>query len=102
MRTLKDLTQEECIKIASIAEPDVEWKFIQSSNKWDGFDLIEKDCEQENISKYVFQIDYRSDGIIKSKSRFRLYEDLHEYPVDNNKILEYLTSIGCCISNNVK
>ena len=67
MRTLKDLTQEECIKIASIANPDVEWKFVQSSSKWDGFDLVEKDCDNENIAKYIFQIDYRSIEELKSE-----------------------------------
>lgn len=95
MRTLKDLTQEECIKIASIAKPDVEWKFVQSSDKWDGFDLVEKDCENENIAKYIFQIDYRSSEELKSKTRFRIYEDLHECPVNIEAIINYLLSIGC-------
>ena len=98
MRTIKDLTQEECIKIASIAEPNVEWKFIQSSDKWDGFDLVEKDWEHENVAKYIFQIDYRSTEELKSKPRFRIYEDLHEYSVNIEAIIEYLTSIGCTAS----
>ena len=98
MRTLKDLTQDECIKIASISEPNIEWKFIQSSDKWDGFDLVEKDCENGNIAKYIFQIDYRSDEEIKSKPRFRIYEDLHEYSVNIEAILGYLMSIDCTAS----
>lgn len=98
MRTLKDLTQEECIKIASIAEPNIKWKLIQSSDKWDGFDLIEKDCENETISKYIFQIDYRSTEELKSKARFRIYEDIYEYPVNIEPILEYLMSINCTAS----
>lgn len=95
MRTLKDLTQEECIKIASIAEPNVEWKFIQSSDKWDGFDLVEKDCRNEDIAKYIFQIDYRSNEELKSNPRFRIYEYLHEYYVNIEPIMKYLISIGC-------
>ena len=95
MRTLKELTQDECIKIASLAEPNVEWKYVQSSDKWDGFDLVEKDCHNENIAKFIFQIDYRSDEEIKSKSRFRIYEDLHEYTPNLEAILNYLMSIGC-------
>ena len=98
MRTIKDLTQEECIKIASIAEPNVEWKFIQSSDKWDGFDLVEKDCEHENVAKYIFQIDYRSTEELKSKPIFRIYKDLHEYSVNIEAIIEYLTLIGCTAS----
>ena len=98
MRTLKDLTQEECIKIASIAEPNVEWKFTQSSDKWNGFDLVENDCENESIAKYIFQIDYRSNEELKSKPRFRFYEDLYEYSVNIEAIIEYLMSIDCTVS----
>lgn len=98
MRTLKDLTEDECIKIASIAEPNVEWKFVHSADKWDGFDLVEKDCEHENVAKYIFQIDYRSIEELKSKQRFRIYEDLHEYSVNIEAIIEYLMSIGCTAS----
>lgn len=98
MRTLKDLTQDECIKIASIAEPNVEWKLVQCSYKWDGFDLVEKDCEHQNIAKYIFQIDYRLNEELTSKPRFRIYENLHEYSVNIEGILEYLMSIGCSAS----
>jgi hypothetical protein len=87
MKKLKDLTPEECVQIASIAEPDVEWKFVRSVCKWDGFDLIEKECKNENISKYIFQIDYRSDEELGSVSRFRFYEDLHLYPLSEDIIL---------------
>ena len=98
MRTLKDLTQEECIKIASLGQPDVDWKFVQSSDKWNGFDLVEQDCENDSVAKYIFQIDYRSDEEIKSKSRFRFYEDLHEYTPNLEAILIYLMTIGCTTS----
>lgn len=98
MRTLKDLTQDECMKIASLAEPNVEWRFIQSSDKWDGFDLVEKDCEDETKSKYIFQIDYRSNEKLKLKSRFRIYKDLFEYSVNIETILNYLMSIDCTSS----
>jgi hypothetical protein len=71
---------------------------VQSSDKWDGFDLVEKDCDNETIAKYIFQIDYRSDEELKSKPRFRIYEELHEYSVDIEAIIEYLISIGCTVS----
>ena len=98
MRTLKDLTEDECIKIASISEPNVEWKFVQSSYKWNGFDLIEKNREYGTIAKYIFQIDYNSDEELKSKPRFRIYENLQEHSVNIEVIMEYLKSIDCAIS----
>lgn len=95
MRTLKNLTPDECVKIASIIEPNVEWKFHQSDDVWNGFDLIDKNSENENISRYIFQIDYRSNEELKSNSRFRLYVDLHEFRIDEEPILNYLKSIDC-------
>lgn len=60
MRTLNELTPEECVNIATIAEPNVDWKFIQSNEKWNGFDLIENSCVDEKYAKHIFQIDYQS------------------------------------------
>lgn len=96
MKALKDLTPEECIKIASIVEPDVEWKFIRSVIKWDGFDLVEKDNLDPLKAKHIFQIDYSSDKKLKNKPRFRIYDEhLFEYGVGPKMalILSYLQSI---------
>ena len=41
MRNLKDLTQDECIEIAKIINPNVNWKFVVSEYTWDGFDLVD-------------------------------------------------------------
>jgi hypothetical protein len=89
MKNLKDLTPQECIKIASIVEPNVDWKIIQSKYVWDGFDLIEKG-DDESISKYIFQIDYRSDEMVGSKSRFRFYKDLYQYNIDDTEMKQIL------------
>jgi hypothetical protein len=59
MKSLKDLTPEQCIKIASIAEPNINWKFIVSKDKWDGFDLIGDSDNENDYCKYIFQIDYQ-------------------------------------------
>ncbi len=94
MKELKDLTPAECVTIASIAEPNVTWEFVQSKNKWNGFDLIEAGSEGD-ISKFIFQIDYSNEEL-KGKSRFRIYENLHDYHIDYEKevkIYEYLKSL---------
>lgn len=96
MKALKDLTPAECVKIASIVEPDVEWKFIQSTSKWNGFDLVEKDCQNPIKAKHIFQIDYRAAEEIKDQPRFRIYdENLFEYGVGSKmtSILDYLNTI---------
>jgi len=88
MKNLKDLTPEECIKIATIAEPNVEWKFIQSENKWNGFDLIGVDDNENDICKNIFQIVYNDVVEFGKESRFRIYVDLCEFPIDDDKLDE--------------
>jgi hypothetical protein len=93
MKNLKNLTIEECIKIASIVEP-IKWEFYKSPEKWDGFDLTGKDYVNGN--KYIFQIDYRPN--IPKEKRFRIYINLYQYPIDNKKIkkiLSFLEAINC-------
>ncbi len=95
MKNLKDLTKEECIKIACIAFPTINWKFIQSKEIWDGFDLIDIESnENEYPAYYIFQIDYRAEKELNSKSRFRFYQDLNEYTIDGKKIEEILNYIS--------
>lgn len=93
---LQKLTQEDYIKIASIAEPNVKWKLAYTSHKWNGIDLVEDDCKKDTDSKYIFQIDYRNNDELTNENRFRLYIDLHEYFLDVDKIkliINYLKSI---------
>jgi hypothetical protein len=85
MKNLKNLTPEQCIEIATIVKPDVEWKFIKSSNEWEGFDLIEKSDDESGICNFIFQIEY-SNKDIKLSQRFRLYIDLYEYPLSEEKL----------------
>ena len=48
MRKLKDLTQDECIEIAKIINPDVNWEFILPDIVWNGFDLVDKISYDKN------------------------------------------------------
>ena len=73
---LKSLTPQQCVKIATIAELNIVWKFIKSSNKWDEFDLIEQTCNIESEANSIFQIDYRSESSIGSLPRLRIYKNL--------------------------
>lgn len=96
MKDLKNLTQAECIEIATIAEPNVKWQFIQSKTKWDGYDLIGIDDNEEKICQNIFQIDFRSEEELSFNSRFRLYFKLEEFLISNVKLSEiycYLESI---------
>lgn len=97
IRGLKDLTPEECVKVASIAVPDIEWQFHQSTEKWDGFDLTEKHWAGKILAKYVFQIDYRSEEKLKGELMFRFYVNLIQQPINIVPIIKYLDSINCKI-----
>jgi len=85
MKNLKDLNKQQCVKIASIAEPQIEWELVFEESKWEGFDLIDKGSKPR-YAKYIFQIDYRSEKELMSKPRFRFYEDLHEFDIPKEKI----------------
>lgn len=79
MKNLKDLTPDECVKIATIAEPNVTWKFIESSCKWTGFDLISIDDDLNGVCHNIFQIDYHL-------KLFRVFHNLEEFSIPNDKI----------------
>ncbi|MFW5847888.1 MAG: hypothetical protein ACOCVF_03130 [bacterium] len=94
MRTLKNLTRDECVNIATIANPEINWVFIEcpTEYEWNGFDLVDKDSEHSRFREFIFQIDYSEN--IKQEFRFRLYKNLEEYRVTNlEEIVEYLKSI---------
>lgn len=102
IRGLKDLTPEECVKIASIAVPHIEWQFHQSREKWDGFDLVVKEWDSSDlmakgITLYAFQIDYRSEEKLKGEPIFRFYVNLIQQPISIVPIIKYLDSINCKI-----
>lgn len=91
MRNLKDLTQDECIEIAKIINPNVNWKFIIPKSTWDGFDLV--DTESENFNTIV-QIGYFPDN----KTLFQQFDaNLYEINISDRtvyKIILYLQSIN--------
>lgn len=89
-RGLKDLTQDECIEIAKIINPNVNWKFIPA--KWDGFNLV--DVESPNGEhKNIVQISYNT-----VKAIFREFDaDLYEINISDRtvyKIILYLQFIN--------
>lgn len=93
MRNLKDLTQEECIEIAKIINPDVNWKFVVSEYTWDGFDLV--DAESEIMPhKNIVQIGY----FPNCNELFREFDaNLYEINISDRtvyKIILYLQSIN--------
>ncbi len=93
MKDLKNLTEQQAIEIATISNPEVQWKVIKSKTPWNGFDLIEIDSTAEN-SIYVFQIDCRDETELNQKPRFRFYENLFEYKCNNYQdILDYLKTL---------
>lgn len=90
MRKFKSLTKDECIKIASLLAPNINWEFHQSDNEWDGFDLV---CGFDGaVFEKIFQIDYSKD--VEFENRFRYYENLWEHKINVEPIKEYLTAIG--------
>lgn len=87
-KKLKKLTPEQCIAIAVIVDPTIQWKLIQSKNKWNGFDLIGKDESEDGKCENIVQIDYSKDT--KGKSRIRLYkgDGLEEYNLTEKELMK--------------
>lgn len=88
VQKLKDLSPQQCVKIASIVKPNINWKFVETEEAKFGFDLVDAESD-EKFPKYIFQIDWRDDEEmlktplgIKPKSRFRLYRNLHECSIN--------------------
>ena len=95
MKALKDLTTEQCVTIASMIEPGVDWVLVQSKKAWNGFDLVEKEFENDQTNaKYIFQIDYSESEYLTEKVRFRLYVNLNSCYVDQDIIEEYMKTIS--------
>ncbi|HET6226038.1 MAG TPA: hypothetical protein VFF27_07145 [Bacteroidia bacterium] len=93
LEVLKNLTEEQAVKIATISHPDIKWKLIHSKNHWDGFDLIEEDGTEDD-STFNFQIDYRTEVKLNQSPRFRFYENLFEYKCNNYQdIINYLETL---------
>lgn len=86
MKNLKNLTTSQCIDIARIVNPFVDWKIIIPEHKWDGIDLRGGD--------FIFQIDLREDT---DQQPFRYYcmanNNVVEKPLSQDtllKIFKYL------------
>jgi hypothetical protein len=96
MKNLKDLTQEECVKIAQIINPKIDWEFYISKHRWNGFDIIEK--SEMDITTYdsweCVQIDL--DFEHPQKLAFKHFKDLEEVRISDftfAKIFYYLESL---------
>ena len=103
MRNLSNLKPDECLMIASLVEPDKDWKLVESKFSWNGFDMIYISDIDGIHTSYIFQIDYRFNTEMSLKSRFRLYDGIDEYPISNLQlglITNYLDSIGVDYINN--
>lgn len=99
MKTLQDklrnLTVEQCLKIAEMAYPDINWIFYSSrKHPWDGHDLIDKNSQESDWIEYIFQIDYRDEKELNGKSRFRFYKDTFEYTVFEEKVQQIINYIS--------
>lgn len=82
MKNIKNLTEQQCVDLASFLYPKFKWEYIISKYKWDGHDVVSKDKNEEGFNKAVFQISF--DG------KFTFYdENLYDYPADLNKVEEW-------------
>lgn len=59
MKQIKDLKPHNCVEIAKIVYPEIEWRYVVSDNKWNGHDLV-GDLIDSNFSEYndYFQIGF--------------------------------------------
>ena len=72
---LENLTDEQCVHIAKIAYPEIDWVVTRLIRNWKGRDLVEEASKSEsNKYKHNFQIDFRES---QEEIRFRYYN--HEY-----------------------
>ena len=96
MKDIKDLTPEECVQIAKIIEPNIDWKFTVPSEeyKWDGFDVVGEQ-DSYGIYKNIVQIDYRKTR--QNNISIMYFEDgLHQYSITNeqfDKVSAYINSL---------
>ena len=92
---LKNLTPQQCIDVAKISEPDIEWRFVSDDEQkypWSGHDLVTDSGDPELPHNNIFQIDYAEN--VEFEERFRVYEDLMQYKAQNlEKIREYLEAL---------
>lgn len=92
MKNIKDLTPIECEKIASIAFPEIKWKYVKSKESWDGFDLIEQGYS-ELTTRFIFQINFDTSVEKKLESRFSFYDDLNQFPLESQQLLDIINYI---------
>jgi len=86
---IQNLTAEQCIHIAKIAEPTIDWNFVENQpNKWDGFDLLGEKQEDGSYDG-IFQISF--------SGHFSFFDEgLNEYKVsgqEKQQIIKYLESL---------
>lgn len=96
---LSKLSPDQCIEIAKLVEPSVNWVFYQSKeNPWNGFDLVDKESierlereeEGEFLYEHIFQIDFENHS-------FRICEELNVWDVLGEKevkIWKYISTLN--------
>jgi hypothetical protein len=92
---LESLTPDQCVEIAKLLVPDVDWVFLPCDRHphWSGFDLVDKESEfatESPFFQHCFQIDYSD----TDKQRFRYYDEgCNEYHLDASPAYDYLRSL---------
>lgn len=84
MKTLSKLTKEQCLHIANLINPDINWRieYLPKDLQWNGVDIVESTAEQKELN-YIVQIDYRDEIELKGQNRIRYYEYLEEVDIGN-------------------
>ena len=94
MRNLKNLTPEQCVDIAKIIDPTVEWSFKKYED-WEGYDVIGKvDDEYYGTVTICVQLEYEQPA---TRNQIRLYINAAEcfiYDSIFREIEKCLDSIG--------
>ena len=78
LKSVKNLSEDQLIRIAKVFNPDIDWVVIKSKEIWNGHDLVERGT---NGQTWTVQVDFREDT--GDQSRFRVYEDLNEYSTNS-------------------
>lgn len=83
---LKNLTPEQCVEIANLAVPNLNWEYTNKyEGTWDGFDLIVNEPDEDGFFEHIFQISF--DGTL------RYFHNLDEFSVGNHLTHSYIKNL---------
>ena len=89
---IKNLTKEQCVAIAKIIRPEVNWQYTVSKKcPWDGHDLINED------ETFILQLNYSSNN----NPLILLFRDLEEVRISQELIYKAFEYIDSCYSKSV-